>query len=183
MRKFLFSPSILGNGLLWLVGVAMEIGGWTNRALAIVILIIASIWTVAVIIYWLLGRKRLRPSQERLIFGDSPSIDVKTIGPVPVWEFHTINAKNRTLGDQIKGKRRIQTIRFVKPVEITIRGDQLPKVVNLEPKLVKRLIHYLFRTSPKLIVKKFVGEEILFDEEFTYNQGVKVEFYLTDDQL
>lgn len=183
MRKFLFSPSILANGLLWLVGAAMQIGGWTNQVAAITILVIASVWTVAAIIYWLVGRKRLRPSQEQVILGNSANIDVKTLGPVPVWEFHTINAKNRTLGDQIKGNRKVQTIRFVKPVEITIREDQLPKVVNLEPKLAKRLIHYLFRTSPKLIVKKFMREEILFDEEFTYNQDVKVEFYLTDDQL
>lgn len=183
MRKFLLSPSILANGLLWLVGAAMEIGGWTNQAVAITILVIAFVWSLAALIYYLVEGKRFRFFQERVIFSNSASPDVKTPGPVPVWEFHTINAKNRTLGNQIKGKRRIQTIRFVKPVEITIREDQLPKVVNLEPKLAKRLIHYLFRTSPKIIVKKFMGEEILFDEEFTYNQDVKVEFYFTDDQL
>ncbi len=183
MRKFLFSPYILANGILWLVGAAIQIGGWTNQVVAIVILVIASIWTVAAIIYWLVERKRLRPSQERAILGDSTGIDVKTPGPVPVWEFHTGNAKNRTLGDQIKGKHKIQAIRFMKPVEMTIRENQLPKAVNLEPKLAKRLIQFLFRTPPTIIVKKFMGEEILFDEEFTYNQDVKVEFYLTDYSL
>jgi hypothetical protein len=183
MRKFLFSPYVYINGILWLVGAIMQVGGWTNQIAAIAILGVASAWTIAFLIYWLVGRKRLRPSQERAIFGNSPSIDVKTPGPVPLWEFHTGNVKNRTLGDQIKGKHKIQIIRFVKPVEMVIREDQLPKVVNLEPKLAKRLIHFLFRTPPTIIVKKFMGEEILFDEEFTYNQDVKVEFYLTDDQL
>jgi hypothetical protein len=51
MRKIWFSRNIVCNGILWIVGIAVQIGGWTNSGIAIFLLTIALIWTVVTIIY------------------------------------------------------------------------------------------------------------------------------------
>jgi hypothetical protein len=54
----LFIPSIVANGILWLVGVAVQIGGWVNQAIAITLLVIAFLWTLASVVYWLRNRNK-----------------------------------------------------------------------------------------------------------------------------
>lgn len=170
-------------GILLLIGLAVDLIPSNNSWIpSIVMGAVAFVWAIGTLIYWLVKRKQGGLSQfaEQVVLGDSPSIDVKTPGPVSLWNFHTRNAKNRTIGDQKKDQSKIQAIRFVTPVEITIRENQLPKAVNLEPKLWNRLLCFLFGGSPRIIVKRFTGKEILFDEESTWNQDVNVEFYITD---
>jgi hypothetical protein len=43
---------VVGNGILWLVGGALQIGGWTSPPIAYVLLAAAFIWTVCSVIYW-----------------------------------------------------------------------------------------------------------------------------------
>jgi len=52
MRKVLFTPNIVANGLLWLVGIAMQIGGWVSHTIAYVLLGVACLWTLCTCIYW-----------------------------------------------------------------------------------------------------------------------------------
>lgn len=53
MRKIWFNPNIGGNGVLWIVGAALQIGGWVNQKIAISLLVIAFIWSIATLVYWL----------------------------------------------------------------------------------------------------------------------------------
>jgi len=64
MRKIWFNPNIVGNGVLWIVGFAMQIGGWVNQKIAISLLVIAFLWSIATLIYWLKNRQRLRQKNE-----------------------------------------------------------------------------------------------------------------------
>jgi hypothetical protein len=57
MSEWWFKPSVVANGVLWLVGFAMEIGGWVSHTVAYALLAIALIWSVATIIYWRKKRK------------------------------------------------------------------------------------------------------------------------------
>jgi hypothetical protein len=63
MRKWWFNSSIAINGLLWLVGAALQMGGWVNQYVAIAILCVAGLWTVASV-YWLRKRRGLRGMEE-----------------------------------------------------------------------------------------------------------------------
>lgn len=58
MRKIWFNPNIVGNGMLWIVGIAVQIGGWVSQPIAIFLLIIAFIWSIATLGYWLRFRHK-----------------------------------------------------------------------------------------------------------------------------
>lgn len=62
MRKWL-SPTIGGNVLLWLVGAAMQLGGWVSHSIAISLLALAFLWSIAFLIYWLRNRHHERQTQ------------------------------------------------------------------------------------------------------------------------
>lgn len=71
MRKFWFNPNTFGNGFLWLVAVAMQIGGWVNQIFAYILLGIAFLWTLCTIIYWLKWSKKEIP-----IVKGQPNLDI-----------------------------------------------------------------------------------------------------------
>ena len=48
----MFTKNFVGNGLLWLVGLAMQIGGWVSHTIAYVLLGVAFTWTLCTCIYW-----------------------------------------------------------------------------------------------------------------------------------
>ncbi len=52
MRKIWFSPNIVLNGLFWIVGLAMQIGGWVSQPIAYVLLGIALLWSMLTVVYW-----------------------------------------------------------------------------------------------------------------------------------
>jgi hypothetical protein len=52
----IFNPNIIGNGILWILGAAMQIGGWVSQSIAITLLVIAFIWSIAYLTYWLKRR-------------------------------------------------------------------------------------------------------------------------------
>jgi hypothetical protein len=60
MRRF-FSPSIVGNGILWLVGLAMQIGGWVSHTIAYILLAIAAIWSLCSVVYWRKNKGKKQP--------------------------------------------------------------------------------------------------------------------------
>jgi hypothetical protein len=62
MRKRWFNLNIAINGSLWLVGAALQIGGWVNRYIAIALLCVAFLWTIFFVFYLL--RKGVRNVDE-----------------------------------------------------------------------------------------------------------------------
>ncbi len=64
MRKCWFNYNIAINVLLWLVGSALQIGGWVNQYVAITLLCLALLWTLASILYWLRKRRGVRDMQD-----------------------------------------------------------------------------------------------------------------------
>ena len=66
-------PSIVGNGILWVLGAAMQIGGWINQTVAIMLLVIAFLWSSASLTYWLKNRRK----QTGLETGIKPIVDLK----------------------------------------------------------------------------------------------------------
>ena len=81
MRKFWFSPNVVGNGILWLVGGALQIGGWVSPPTAYVLLSAAFVWTICSLIYWRRHRKN-ETQATILVEGISPDLlkKLKTTG-------------------------------------------------------------------------------------------------------
>ena len=52
MRKFWFSPGIVGPAIIFLLGIAVEIGGWVNHIVAYVLFGIAGVWALCTFAYW-----------------------------------------------------------------------------------------------------------------------------------
>lgn len=77
MGKWL-SPNRAGNAILWVVGLAVGIGGWFNQSVAVILLSIAFLWTIASLLYWL---KKHRNETHELEITIKPSkyIDGSTI--------------------------------------------------------------------------------------------------------
>ncbi len=69
MRKIFSNPKIAGNGILWVVGLAMQIGGWVNQVIAITLLAFAFLWSTVLLIFWLKNRKKRRDQQTGLKIG------------------------------------------------------------------------------------------------------------------
>ena len=98
-------------------------------------------------------------------------------GPLARLEWNTHNQKDSVLGDErvIGG---MQAARFIEPVEKIIRVDGLPAFVSCEPRLWKRARNHLLGVpQPRIVVKQFTNNGILFDEENTQGLNVVVELY------
>ena len=54
-----FTPGIVLNIVLWLVGLALQIGGWTSHTIAYIIFGIAFVLTIAYVVYWLRHRNQM----------------------------------------------------------------------------------------------------------------------------
>jgi hypothetical protein len=54
----LFYPNIAANGIIWLLGIAMQLGGWINRSIAWMLIAIAAFWTIATAIYYVKHRRK-----------------------------------------------------------------------------------------------------------------------------
>lgn len=57
-RKWWFTPSIVTNTILWLVAVALQIGGWANQGVAIALLSVAFLWSIFFALYWWLDKRK-----------------------------------------------------------------------------------------------------------------------------
>ena len=76
MRRVWPSPNIVGNGVLWLVGVAVQIMGWINPLMGYVLLGMAFIWSVSSVIYW--HKHRSEIANKHIT---KKSLEVSLIGP------------------------------------------------------------------------------------------------------
>jgi hypothetical protein len=65
MRKFWLSPNIVLNGILWLVALAVQIGGGVSHTVAYVLFGIAFIWSLCTLAYWWTrkGKKQLETTR------------------------------------------------------------------------------------------------------------------------
>lgn len=70
MRKFWFSPNIFANGFLWLVGLAMQIGGWVSHLVAYILLGIALIWSICIFIYWITNKDKIAKKYDEKAYYD-----------------------------------------------------------------------------------------------------------------
>lgn len=57
MRKFWLSPKTVGFAIPLLMGVALEIGGWVNHAIAYTLFTVSFVWLVFALFYWRKYRK------------------------------------------------------------------------------------------------------------------------------
>ena len=81
MRKIWYAPQNVGNGVLWLVGFAMQIGGWVNQQVAIGLLIGAGVWTAVSLIRWRRKTKTEQPT----------AITVEKLLKVGIFVGHPVN--------------------------------------------------------------------------------------------
>lgn len=58
MRQSWLNPNIVGNGVLWIAGFAMQISGWVNQTIAILLLIGAFLWSVISLVFWSRNKQR-----------------------------------------------------------------------------------------------------------------------------
>lgn len=78
----------------------------------------------------------------------------------------------------------IQAARFIKPVEKIIRPSDAPTSVHCEPNPLLRFRNKIFLIpTPRIVVKQFVDNGIIFDEENTYGVKYIVELTPTSPQV
>lgn len=77
MRKYLLSPNIVGNGVLWIAGTAMQIGGWVNQTFAIILLAIALLWSIISVVHWFKNKR----DKKNLNNNDTPKT-LKDVGNI-----------------------------------------------------------------------------------------------------
>jgi hypothetical protein len=76
MRKFWFSPNVVGNGILWLIGGALQIGGWVSPPIAYTLFAAAFVWTISSVIYWR-NHKKIEVQLAALAEGIRPGLSEK----------------------------------------------------------------------------------------------------------
>jgi hypothetical protein len=76
VRKFWLSPNVVGNGALWLIGGALEIGDWVSQPIAYALFGAAIVWTIFTVIYWR-NRKKTKEQLVALAEGISPDLSEK----------------------------------------------------------------------------------------------------------
>jgi hypothetical protein len=102
----LFIPNIVGNGVLWILGAALTLGGWYNQSIAYTLLAIAAIWSAASVIYhrnkhnqvtgtlkeWLNSQNR---KQKWVLFGVKIGVSIVFISALLIYAniilYNTIN--------------------------------------------------------------------------------------------
>ncbi len=183
MRKFWFSPSIVGNGLLWIVALAMQIGGWVNQAIAFTLIGFAILWSVMTFLYWLIWRKKdtgkqqrprpVPPPLDRSVKEKLP--DGRTLTSYPPRIFITSPGSEEKIqkvmfrtesGGEVKipTNGRPQKLRFLHPHEQIVLENDLPIEIPTG--------------DGRLVVKLFTPTGFLMEEIGTNDVQVEVEVYL-----
>lgn len=113
---------------------------------------------------------------ETTVLSDTVYKMVRRAGPIPSFEFNTQNRSN----EKLEVEEHVQSVRFIKPTERVIRANELPSFVYCEHKRILRLRNWVFGIAkPRIVVKEFTENGIVFDEENTSGTEVVVEFYLS----
>ena len=90
------------------------------------------------------------------------------------FELNTNNKKERLL----EAKVPIQSVRFTKPRDIVVRPEYLPIIIECENSSWKRMKNKILSIpTPRIIVKRFTEQGIIWDEENTKGTGITIEFY------
>lgn len=121
MPKYLFKPSIVANGLLWLVAVAMQIGGWINHSVAYALLGIAFVWSVCTITYWVKRRKTGMILTEK--GGERLEISRRCTETLSKLHERTLQLKDKAVG---------QYYRLFTPMDLCTLTNNLMNVVSKE---------------------------------------------------
>lgn len=90
MPKTLFNPIIVGNGILWIVGIAMQIGGWVNHTIALILLVIAFLWSIIYLVYWLKNRHK-KPFESPINWIDDYKNRHRKLPPLPDYLLGVVN--------------------------------------------------------------------------------------------
>lgn len=115
-----------------------------------------------------------QPKPANVSISSSLTKVLKKSGPPTLVDFDTANKKNR----QMKCDYAVQSVRFIKPIEKVIRQQDIPVEIPCEPQRLKRLRNRIFGIrSPRIVVKGFIKQGIIFDEVNTHGVNVVIEFY------
>src|SRR4030042_296174 len=89
------------------------------------------------------------------------------------FELDTNNKKDRPL----EAKVPIQSARFIKPRDVIVRPDNLPHIIECETSFWKRMKNKILSVpTPRIIVKRFTEQGIIWDEENTNGTDITIEF-------
>jgi hypothetical protein len=77
----------------------------------------------------------------------------------------------------VPGPGRISAVRFTAPIEKTVWADDIPVILNCEPRWRRFANRLLGVKSPRLIVQGFTPEGVLVDLEDASGKEVVVDFY------
>lgn len=90
------------------------------------------------------------------------------------FELNTNNKKDRL----VEAKVPIQSARFTKPRDIIVRPEHLPHIIERENSFWKRMKNKILSIpAPRIIVKQFTEQGIIWDEENTSRTDITIEFY------
>jgi len=141
------------------------------------------IQALGILLVWLAVREHLKVAKEyqpqksgvaaSVGLSASASVIVGRTGGLK-FELNTNNKKERLL----EAKVPIQSARFTKPRNIVVRPEYLPIIIECENSSWKRMRNKILSIPiPRIIVKRFTEQGIIWDEENTKGTDITIEFY------
>ena len=133
------------------------------------------IQALGILLVWLAVREHLKVAKEYQPQkpGVAACVIIGRTGGLK-FELNTNNKKERLL----EAKVPIQSARFTKPRDIVVRPEDLPIMIECENSFWKRMRNkILSMPTPRIIVKRFTEQGIIWDEESTNGTDITIEFY------
>ena len=133
------------------------------------------IQALGILLVWIAVREHLKVEKEYQSqkSGVAASVIVGRTGGLK-FELNTNNKKERLL----EAKVPIQSARFTKPRDIVVRPEYLPIIIECENSSWKRMRNKILSIpTPRIIVKQFTEQGIIWDEENTKGTDITIEFY------
>jgi len=133
------------------------------------------IQALGILLIWLAIREHLKVAKEYQPQKSdvAASVIVGRTGGLK-FELNTNNKKERLL----EAKVPIQSARFTKPRDIVVRPEYLPIIIECENSSWKRMRNKILAIpTPRIIVKRFTEQGIIWDEENTNGIDITIEFY------
>lgn len=141
------------------------------------------IQALGILLVWLAVREYLKVAKEyqpqksgvTTSVALSPSVSI-ILGKAGGLKFNlnTNNKKDRLL----EAKVPIQSARFTKPRDIIVRPEYLPVIIECETSPWRRMRNKILSVPvPRIIVRRFTEQGIIWDEENTSGTDVTIEFY------
>lgn len=141
------------------------------------------IQALGLLLVWLAVREHLKVAKEyqpqksgvatSVSLSASVSVIVGRSGGLKI-ELNTNNKKDRLLEAKIP----IQSARFIKPRDIIVRPEYLPIMIECENSSWKRMRNKILSIpTPRIIVKRFTEQGMIWDEENTSGTDITIEFY------